>query len=70
MPRMPSGVPNLTGDWAVEQQVMSDPRGRLGTLVPVRVSSQFAGGAVPQDAIAMPGSEGFACRRRLPCSIA
>jgi hypothetical protein len=59
MPRMPSGVPNLAGDWAVEQQVMSDPRGRLGTLVPLSVSSRYAGGAIPRDAIAMPGSEGF-----------
>jgi hypothetical protein len=59
MPRMPNGVPNLTGDWAVEQHVMSDPRGRLGTLVPLSVSSQFAGGAMPRDAIGMPGSEGF-----------
>jgi hypothetical protein len=59
MPRMQSGVPNLAGDWAVEQQVMSDPRGRLGTLVPLSVSPQFAGGAMPRDAIAMPGSEGF-----------
>ena len=59
LPRMPSGVPNLTGDWAIEQQVMSDPRGRLGTLVPLSVSSQFAGGAVPRDAISLPDSEGF-----------
>jgi hypothetical protein len=59
MPRMPSGVPNLVGDWAVEQQVMSDPRGRLGTLVPVSLSSRFAGGAVPRGALVMPGSEGF-----------
>lgn len=59
MPRMPSGVPSLAGDWAVEQQVMSDPRGRLGTLVPVSESAQFPGGAMPQNAIAMPGSEGF-----------
>jgi hypothetical protein len=59
LPRMPSGVPNLAGDWAVEQQVMSDPRGRVGTLVPLSVSAQFAGGAMPRDAIAMPGSEGF-----------
>jgi hypothetical protein len=59
MPRMRSGVPNLAGDWAVEQQVMSDPRGRLGTLVPISVSAQFPGGAMPHDAIAMPGSEGF-----------
>ena len=59
MPRMPSGVPNLAGDWAVEQQVMSDPRGRLGTLVPLSASSRFAGGAVPRDSIVLPGSEGF-----------
>jgi hypothetical protein len=59
MPRMPSGAPNLAGDWAVEQQVMSDSRGRLGTLVPLSVSSRYAGGAIPRDAIAMPGSEGF-----------
>jgi hypothetical protein len=59
MPRMPSGVPNIAGDWAVEQQVMSDPRGRLGTLVPLSASSRFAGGAVPRDAIVLPGSEGF-----------
>jgi hypothetical protein len=59
MPRMPSGVPNLAGDWAVEQQVMSDPRGRVGTLVPLSASSRFAGGAVPRDAIVLPGSEGF-----------
>jgi len=59
MPRMPSGVPSLAGDWAVEQQVMSDPRGRLGTLVPLSASSRFAGGAVPRDSIVLPGSEGF-----------
>jgi hypothetical protein len=59
MPRMPSGVPNLAGDWAVEQQVMSDPRGRVGTLVPVSESARFAGGAVPRDSIVLPGSEGF-----------
>jgi hypothetical protein len=56
---MPSGVPDLSGDWAVEQQVMSDPRGRVGTLVPLSTSAQFAGGVVPQGSIAMPGSEGF-----------
>ncbi len=59
MPRMPSGVPNLAGDWAVEQQVMSDPRGRVGTLVPLSESARFAGGAVPRDSIVLPGSEGF-----------
>jgi hypothetical protein len=59
MPRMPSGVPNLAGDWAVEQQVMSDPRGRAGTLVPVSSSARFAGGVVPRNSLTIPGSQGF-----------
>lgn len=59
LPRTATGVPNLAGDWAVEQQVMSDPRGRLGTLVPLSSSTQFAGGAVPRGSLTMPGSEGF-----------
>jgi hypothetical protein len=58
VPRMPSGVPNLTGVWAVEQQLMTDPRGRLGTLVPASSAAQFASGAVPGRGIAIPGSEG------------
>ena len=33
--RLPSGEPNITGDWAPEQVVMTDPRGRSGALVPV-----------------------------------
>lgn len=58
LPRTPSGFPDLAGDWAVEQQVMTDPRGRLGTLVPVGAAAGFAPGAVPESGIAMPGSEG------------
>ena len=45
LPRMSSGVPNLAGAWAVEQQLMTDPRGRLGTLVPASIATQFAPGA-------------------------
>jgi hypothetical protein len=59
IPRMPSGVPNLAGDWAVEQQLMTDPRGRQGTLVPASAASKFAPGALPQGGLAVPGSEGF-----------
>lgn len=58
LPRMPSGVPNLAGAWAVEQQLMTDPRGRSGTLVPASTAAQFAPGAVPERGIAIPGSEG------------
>ena len=52
------GVPNLTGAWAVEQQLMTDPRGRMGTLVPASVAGQFAPGALPERGVAIPGSEG------------
>jgi len=51
LPRMSSGVPNLAGAWAVEQQLMTDPRGRLGTLVPASIATQFAPGAVPKRGI-------------------
>ena len=33
--RRPSGEPNLAGEWAPEQVVMADPRGRGGNLVPL-----------------------------------
>ena len=33
--RRPTGEPNITGDWAPEQLVMTDPRGRGGALVPL-----------------------------------
>jgi hypothetical protein len=58
LPRMSSGVPNLAGAWAVEQQLMTDPRGRLGTLVPASIAPEFAPGAVPERGVAIPGSEG------------
>ena len=32
--RRPTGEPNISGDWAPEQLVMTDPRGRGGALVP------------------------------------
>jgi hypothetical protein len=33
--RRPSGEPNISGDWAPEQRVMVDTRGRGGALVPL-----------------------------------
>jgi uncharacterized protein DUF6152 len=51
-------VPNLAGSWAVEQQLMTDPRGRLGTLVPASRAKQFAPGGLPERGVAIPGSEG------------
>ncbi|HEY9181972.1 MAG TPA: DUF6152 family protein, partial [Gammaproteobacteria bacterium] len=43
--RLPSGEPNITGDWAPEQVVMTDPRGRSGSLVPVSRVEEFEPGA-------------------------
>ena len=56
--RTPAGVPSLSGAWAVEQQLMTDPRGRLGTLVPASSAPRFAPGALPERGVAIPGSEG------------
>ena len=43
--RLPSGEPNLSGDWAPEQLVMTDPRGRGGALVPLSQAEGFEPGA-------------------------
>jgi hypothetical protein len=43
--RLPSGEPNISGDWAPEQLVMTDPRGRGGALVPLSQAPSFEPGA-------------------------
>ena len=43
-PRRPSGEPNISGDWAPEQLVMTDPRGRGGALVPLITVGQYQTG--------------------------
>ncbi len=54
--RRPGGEPNLAGDWAPEQRVMTNPRGTGGGLVPLgqlpvfdrsRTDGAAAGGAAP-----------------------
>jgi len=42
--RLPSGEPNLSGDWASEQLVMTDPTGRGGALVPLSTVDQYKPG--------------------------
>jgi len=42
--RRSSGEPNISGDWAPEQLVMTDPRGRGGALVPLSTVSKFKPG--------------------------
>ena len=56
--RLPSGVPNLNGDWAAEQRVMTDPRGQAGTLVPISVASELEPGEVPGGGEGFPGARG------------
>jgi len=43
--RRSSGEPNIAGDWAPEQLVMTDPRGRGGALVPLSQARSFEPGA-------------------------
>ncbi len=43
--RRPTGEPNISGDWAPEQLVMTDPRGRGGALVPLSRVGEFKPGA-------------------------
>ncbi len=56
--RLANGAPDLNGDWAAEQVVMTDPRGLSGTLVPLGVADQFEPGAVPEGGRAFQGSRG------------
>jgi hypothetical protein len=56
--RLPSGEPNITGDWAPEQVVMTDARGRSGALVPVSRVEQFEPGESPAPAAGGAGGGG------------
>jgi Family of unknown function (DUF6152) len=56
--RLPSGEPNIAGDWAQEQRVMTDPRGRDGTLVPLSQADDFGVGGVPEGQNEIPGARG------------
>jgi hypothetical protein len=58
--RLPSGEPNLDGDWAQEQLVMTDPRGLNGTLVPLSRAGTFAPGGVPEGQREIAGARGTA----------
>jgi hypothetical protein len=46
-PRLPSGEPNISGDWAVEQAVLTiPPSGGRGDLVPRSVREAYAAGKI------------------------
>jgi hypothetical protein len=55
---LPNGDPDISGDWAAEQVVMTDPRGLEGTLVPVSIADRFEPGEVPAGGRAFQGSRG------------
>jgi Family of unknown function (DUF6152) len=56
--KLPNGLPNLAGEWAAEQRVMSDPRGQLGTLVPLSDAKNMKPGDLPAGGRAFPGARG------------
>jgi hypothetical protein len=55
---LPNGDPNLNGDWAGEQRVMTDRSGLNGALVPISVAEKIGAGPLPEGVRAFPGSRG------------
>lgn len=62
--RTADGRPNLAGDWAAEQRVMSDPRGQLGTLVTLSQAASMKPGELPAGQQAFPVHAAPRHRRR------
>ena len=58
--RLPNGQPNISGEWAGEQRVLTDPRGISGAFLPLSVARDLEPGAVPQGTQAFPGTRGTA----------
>ncbi len=57
-PRRPTGEPNIAGDWAPVQQVMVNPRGTGGGLVPLDKLSDYKPGERPAGAGGRRGGPG------------
>jgi hypothetical protein len=51
-----NGQPNISGDWAQEQLVMTDPRGQVGTLVPLSQAEEIRATGDLQARGAIPGA--------------
>lgn len=56
--RLPDGRPNLGGDWAAEQRVLTDPRGMSGAFLPITMADRLEPGAVPEGMQPFPGTRG------------
>ncbi len=56
--RRESGDPNIAGDWASEQRVLTDPRGMEGAFLPIGVAEEMEAGEVPPGAAPFPGVRG------------
>jgi hypothetical protein len=56
--RLANGELNISGDWAAEQLVMTDPQGRDGTLVPLSRAATFEPGGLPEGQREIPGARG------------
>ena len=68
--KLANGQPNISGDWAQEQVVMTDPRGQIGTLVPLSQVEEIRAGGDLQARGAIPGArnteQAEAARRAAP----
>jgi hypothetical protein len=56
--RLANGNPNISGDWAVQQVIMTDPRGQFGTLIPLEEALAVAATGDFTARGALPGSRG------------
>lgn len=54
--KLANGQPNISGDWAQEQVVMTDPRGQIGTLVPLSQVDEIRAKGDLQARGAIPGA--------------
>ena len=58
--RLANGDPNISGEWAAEQRVLTDPRGISGAFLPISIAENLEPGAVPAGTGAFPGTRGTA----------
>ena len=58
--RLPSGEPNISGDWAEEQTTMTDPRGLSGAFLRMSEAQGLGRGEVPEGGLAVAGTRNAA----------